>query len=66
MINVLNNGHNIRYNVVKQIERVMTMYTIKNVMGHVQVYDHKGQFLFSADNEKEAREELEEYEESAA
>ena len=42
------------------------MFTFKNVLGHVQVYDHKGQFLFSADNEKEAREELEEYEESAA
>ena len=42
------------------------MFIIKNVMGHVQVYDHKGLFLFSADNEKEAREELEEYEESAA
>ena len=42
------------------------MYTFRNVMGHVQVYDHKGQFLFSADNEQEAREELEEYAESAA
>ena len=42
------------------------MYTLKNVMGHIQVYDYKGNFLFSADNEQEAREELEEYAESAA
>ena len=44
----------------------MAMYTIRNVHGHIQVYDHKGNFLFSADNEREAREELEEYAESAA
>ena len=42
------------------------MYSIKYVRGHVQVYDQKGNFLFSADNEREAREELEEYAESAA
>ena len=42
------------------------MFTFKNVMGHVHVYDYKGQFLFSADDEKEARKELEEYAESAA
>ena len=42
------------------------MFTIKNVRGHVQVYDYKGNFLFSADTEQEAREELEEYAESAA
>ena len=42
------------------------MFTIKNVRGHVQVYDYKGKFLFSADTEQEAREELEEYAESAA
>ena len=42
------------------------MYTMRNVMGHIQVYDYKGKFLFSADNEREAREELEYYEESAA
>ena len=42
------------------------MFTIKNVRGHVQVYDYKGVFLFSADTEQEAREELEEYAESAA
>lgn len=28
--------------------------------GHVEVFDMRGQFLFSADNEREAREELEE------
>ena len=44
----------------------MQMYTIHNVHGHFQVYDHNGRFLFSADNQRELREELEEYEESAA
>lgn len=34
------------------------MYRIIYVRGHVQVYDGNGQFLFSADNEWEAREEL--------
>ena len=42
------------------------MFTIRYVQGHVQVYDHKGTFLFSADTEKEAREELVEYAQSAA
>lgn len=37
------------------------MYSIRYVQGHVQVYDAKGEFLFSADTEREAREELEEY-----
>lgn len=35
------------------------MYEFRNVRGHVEVYDNRGQFLFSADNEREAREELE-------
>lgn len=42
------------------------MYSIRYVGGHVQVYDYKGQFLFSADTEQEAREDLKEYAESAA
>lgn len=42
------------------------MYSIRYVQGHVHVYDYRGCFLFSADNEREAREELMEYEESAA
>ena len=42
------------------------MYKMRYVNGHVQVYDFKGNFLFSADNEREAREELETYAESAA
>ncbi len=42
------------------------MYTMRNVGGHVQVYDFSGKFLFSADTEREAREELADYEESAA
>lgn len=42
------------------------MYQMKYVGGHVQVYDLKGRFLFSADSEREAREEWENYAESAA
>jgi len=37
------------------------MYSIRNVLGHIQVYDYRGNFLFSADTEREAREELEQY-----
>ena len=37
------------------------MYSMRYVQGHVQVYDLEGKFLFSADTEKEAREELENY-----
>ncbi len=33
-------------------------FEIRFVRGHVEVYDHSGRFLFSADNEREAREEL--------
>lgn len=36
------------------------------VGGHVQVYDLNGRFLFSADNEREAREEWKDYAQSAA
>lgn len=42
------------------------MYSMMYVSGHVHVYDFSGTFLFSADTEKEAREELREYEKSAA
>ena len=42
------------------------MYTIRYVQGHVHVYDYQGLFLFSADTEQEAREELMEYAKSAA
>ena len=42
------------------------MYSIRYVLGHIQVYDSKGTFLFSADTEREAREELMEYAKSAA
>ena len=37
------------------------MFTMRYIQGHVQVYDRDGAFLFSADNEREAREELEDY-----
>ena len=42
------------------------MFTMRYVGGHVQVYDQKGRFLFSADNEREARKEMKDYAESAA
>lgn len=41
------------------------MYSMRYVYGHIHVYDRKGAFLFSADNEQEAREELKRYAESA-
>lgn len=44
----------------------MAMVEIRNVRGHFQVYDMNGNFLFSADTEWEAREELEYYAEFAA
>ena len=44
----------------RKSEREFHMYEFRNVRGHVEVYDNRGQFLFSADNEREAREELEE------
>ncbi len=42
------------------------MYSIRYVQGHVHVYDNNGKFLFSADTEREAREELKDYAEFAA
>ena len=45
---------------------VMAMFTTHFVQGHIHVYDAMGNFLFSADNIREVREELREYEESAA
>ena len=42
------------------------MFTVKYIYGHFQVYDNKGNFLFSADSEREAREEIEDYAEFAA
>lgn len=44
----------------------MAMYSMRYVRGHIQVYDRNGKFLFSADTEREAREELQDYEEFAA
>ena len=42
------------------------MFVIRNVREYVLVYDYRGNFLFSADSEREAREELKEYAQSAA
>ena len=40
------------------------MYQMRYVQGHIQVYVYRGNFLFSADSQQEAREELMDYEES--
>ena len=42
------------------------MYSVRYVRGHIEVYGADGAFLFSADTEREAREELMEYAKSAA
>lgn len=42
------------------------MYSFRNVNGHIHVYDYKGAFLFSADSEREAREEIQNDAEFAA
>ena len=42
------------------------MFQIVHTRGHIQVFDSRGNFLFSADDEREAREELKSYEECAA
>lgn len=42
------------------------MYSMCYVCGHIHVFNHLGDFMFSADNEREVREELKAYEESAA
>lgn len=41
------------------------MFSMRYVLGHVQVYDSRGRFLFSADTEWEAMKELEEFAESS-
>ncbi len=35
------------------------MYSMKHIRGHIQVFDLGGNFLFSADSEREAWEEIE-------
>lgn len=54
------------YNETIKTERKMVMFHCINTRGHYQVYDMNGNFLFSADSEREVREELRDYEESAA
>ncbi len=39
---------------------------MKNVAGHIEVYDRTGRFLFSADTEQEAWRELDDLLEDAA
>ena len=54
------------YIIAIKTERKMAMYKIIHTRGHIQVFDMNGNFLFSADSEREAREELESYAECAA
>lgn len=54
------------YHTDTKRKEVCAVYSMKNVSGHVQVYDYRGNFLFSADTEQEAREELRNNEEYAA
>lgn len=45
--------------------RIMMNYSIKTVFDHVEVYDMNGRFLFSADTQQEAYEELKQTEQAA-
>lgn len=45
-----------------ETKEVCVMYQIKYVFGHYNVYAPSGRFLFSADTESEAWEELEQME----
>lgn len=54
------------YHIVRNNKEDDNMFTIRNVQGHLQVYDASGKFLFSADTEREVREELMEYAQCAA
>ena len=51
--------YNIRRRIRRRKEQNRMDYSIVWVRGHVEVYDWAGRFCFSADNEREAREELE-------
>lgn len=45
---------------------MIVMYSVRYIRGHIQVFDENGNFLFSADSEREVREEFREYAQSAA
>lgn len=51
--------YNIRRHLRRRKEQNRMDYSIVWVRGHVEVYDWAGRFCFSADSEREAREELE-------
>lgn len=56
-------GHLILYDVDKVEIGVIDMnYKIRYMRGHVEVFDSQGNFLFSADNEYEAENEIREME----
>jgi hypothetical protein len=55
--------HLMFYTLDNNKNEVLTMnYELRNVGGHVEVYDMFGRFLFSADSETEAKNEMEEME----
>ena len=51
--------YNIGRDIRRRKEQNRMDYSIVWVRGHVEVYDWAGRFCFSADSEREAREELE-------
>lgn len=56
-------GHLILYDIDKdEIGVIYMSYKIRYMRGHVEVFDSQGNFLFSADNEYEAENEIREME----
>lgn len=52
-------GHSFCYTKNRKAKEEPKMrYEIRFVRGHVEVYDGEGRFVFSADNEREAEEDL--------
>lgn len=52
-----------RRDATKEVKKML--YSYRYVDGHVEVYDEKGSFLFSADSQREATQELRERENAA-
>ena len=51
----------LRYNIATTNEREespMNNYTLRSVGGHIEVYDAKGHFVFSADTRQEALQDI--------
>lgn len=46
------------YHAAAEKEGYIMSYTFQYIRGHIEVYDERGCFLFSADTEREAREDI--------